>query len=292
MAYLFAARWLPSRLLLVSTILAMILLSALVHARMPTRWFRSQILSATGLDAVSVFDTKYHLVVAGLLLWWGLPIAASLRESGPRKFLSSMPFQFCALTAFATLVFPNSVMIPGYKHYLAYIADRMSLPLAVCLCGLAARGPKRAIQQYVTLPVVLVFFAFLYHDERGLNALEDQIEQRVATLPPGQRVISGIDAPALRANSITHIVDRVCTGHCYSYANYEPSTAQFRIRTVGKSPLVVMTYKDSWAIQTGTYTIKPEDVPLYLITLDPAGKPQLVSLAAGETPRLRPINLW
>src|SRR5690349_1278210 len=104
-----------------------------------------------------------------------MPIAASICESGPRKFLRSVSFQVCALTSFATLVFPNSVLIPGYQHSLAYIGNRMSLPLAVCLSGLAARGPKRVIHGRFTVAVVMAFFAFLYHDERALNTLEERL---------------------------------------------------------------------------------------------------------------------
>jgi hypothetical protein len=84
----------------------------------------------------------------------------------------------------------------------------------------------------------------------------------------------------------------VCVSHCYSYANYEPLTAQFRVRIVGESPLVTMTFEDSWAMQTGADTVKPRDLPLCLITLDPAGKPHLISVAGGETPKLRQMNLW
>ena len=292
LAYLFAAHWLPRRWLLILTFATAILLSAIIRARMPARWLQMQVLSATGLDAVWVFDRKYLLIMAGLLMLWGLPIAAFIRESGPRKFLRSIPFHICALTSFAILVFPNSVLIPGYNHSLAYIGNRMSLALAVCLSGLAACGPNRAIHRYLTVAVGLVFFGFLYHDERALNTFEDGVEQLVATLPAGQRVISGMEAPALRVNALAHIVDRACIGRCYSYANYEPSTAQFRVRVVGQSPLVIGSFKDSWAMQTGAYTVKPEDLPLYVITFDASGEPQLISLAVGETLKLRQTNLW
>src|SRR5579871_3979004 len=107
----------------------MALLSVLVRARMATRWLPSQVLSATGLDQVWVFDGKYLVILGALLLLWGLPFASLLRDAGWRATLSSLPFQFAALTAFAILVFPGSVLIPGYKHSLAYIGDRMSLPL-------------------------------------------------------------------------------------------------------------------------------------------------------------------
>jgi hypothetical protein len=75
-------------------------------------------------------------------------------------------------------------LIAGHKHFLSYIGNRMSLPLAVCLLGLAARGPKRAIHRRLTVAVVLAFFALLYHEERALNTLENSLEQLVATLPP------------------------------------------------------------------------------------------------------------
>ena len=32
------------------------------------------------------------------------------------------------------------------------------------------------------------------------------------------------------------MIDRICVGHCYSYANYEPSTDQFRISRDGTQP--------------------------------------------------------
>jgi hypothetical protein len=292
LAYWFAARWLPSRLLLISASGGIILLAALIRIRMPARWLPTQFLSATGLDQVWVYDAKYLLIVFGYLLIVGIPIAASIRALGPRKLFSDVPFQLCALMVFAMLVLPDAVMLPGYNHFLAYIGARMSLPLAVFLTGVAARGPKRAIHRYVTVAVALAFFAFLYHDERALNAFEDKVERLVANIPPGRRVISEFDAEGLRVNALIHIIDRVCVGKCYSYANYEPGTAQFRVRALGANPLVVATYKDSWAMQTGAYTVKPTDLPLFLVTLDSGAKPELISLRSGETPKLRQIDLW
>src|SRR5262249_46634207 len=118
------------------------------------------------------------------------------------------------------------------------------------------------------------------------------VEPLVATLAPGQRVVSMIDAPALRANALTHIVDRLCVGRCFSYANYEPSTAQFRVRAVAQNPMAAATFGDSWAMQTGAYTVKPEDLPFHVITLDSAGNPKINSIPAGETPKLSPMNPW
>ena len=284
-AYLWTARRLSPRqrvYLMAAALIAMILLSAVVRARITTRWFPTQFISATGLDQVWVFDDKYLLIAAALLLVWGMPIAGLMRQWGKRGLLSSVPFQFCVLTAFAALVFPTSVLIPGYKHSLAYIADRMSLPLTVCFCALAAAGPTRRNLQYFAAGIAVIFFAFLFHDERAFNLFEDRMERRVEALPAGQRVISAIDASMLRVNPLGHMIDRVCVGRCYSYANYEPSTAQFRVRVAGESPLVVSTYADSWGLQSGTYQVKESDLPLYQINLDQQGRMITLSLKAGS----------
>jgi hypothetical protein len=129
--------------------------------------------------------------------------------------------------------------------------------------------------------VALLFFGFLYRDEGALNAFEDRIATLVSQLPPGQRVVSAIDDPSLRISALTHMIDRACLGRCYSYANYEPSTAQFRIRVVADNPIVVSTYADSSQLQDGSYVVKERDVPLYQVTMDQAGHMGIRILVAG-----------
>ena len=93
--------------------------------------------------------------------------------------------------------------------------------------------------------------------------------------------MSVVEDPNLRVNAITHMIDRICVGRCYSFANYEPSTAQFRVRAVAENPMVVRTYADSWALQTGAYVVKPADVPLYAVDLDESGRIIVRALKAG-----------
>ena len=120
------------------------------------------------------------------------------------------------------------------------------------------------------------FFLFLLHDERAFNAFEDRIGQVVATLPPGQRVLLGLDDDSLtRVNALTHMIDRECIGRCYSYANYEPSTWQFRVRAIAPNPYVASDYRDSFMMQNGQYKVKPSDLPLYQVTMDDSGNVQL-----------------
>ncbi len=114
-----------------------------------------------------------------------------------------------------------------------------------------------------------------------MNALEDKIAEAAAQLPPGQRVVTAILAPQLRTNPIAHMIDRVCIGRCYSYANYEPATGQFRIRVTGPSPIVESDDNDSSRMQIGAYVVKPRDLPLFRIALDNAGRAVLQSMPAG-----------
>ena len=154
--------------------------------------------------------------------------------------------------------------------------------MSICICALLAEGRNRAAQNYLTAIVVLIFAVYLFRDERSFNALEDRMEQVVAALPPGQRVVAAIETPTLRVNPLTHMIDRVCIGRCYSYANYEPSTAQFRVRVTEPNGIVASTYEESWALQGGRYIVRSRDLPIYDIRLDPHGEMTPMTPVAGS----------
>ena len=80
---------------------------------------------------------------------------------------------------------------------------------------------------------------------------------------------------------MVHMIDRVCVGHCYSYANYEPTTGQFRVRAEAENPYVAHTYAQSWALQVGLYVVRESDLPLYEVDLDENGTMVLKELKAG-----------
>lgn len=284
LAYAWKARRLTPRArfyFLSAWIVAIILARIAVSSRMFTRWFPTQILTATGLDQVRVFDSKYDYILGGLALLWALALFGLPRNMDFRLALAGIPFHLCVLTAFGILVMPTLVLLPGYKHALAYIAERMSLALGICVCASVAGVQRRAYHHYLMTILALVFFGFLFRDENIFNAFEDRMERLVAQLPPGQRVIGAIDASNLHVNALAHMIDRVCLGRCYSYGNYEPTTAQFRIRVVADNPIVVSTYEDAWAMQAGIYAVKERDLPLYEINIEPNGRMVTLSMLAG-----------
>ena len=114
------------------------------------------------------------------------------------------------------------------------------------------------------------------------------MEALVSRLPPGQRVVNAVMELEVATNPTTHMIDRACLGRCYSYGNYEPSSAQFRVRIAGDTPLVVATDEDANALQNGTYVVKERDLPLYQVMADPNGKLGIRTLTAGQKTDITP----
>jgi hypothetical protein len=246
-----------------------------------SRWYPSQVARITGADQVWVFDAKYYLALVGLLFLWGILFLNLIHAWGASRVLTSIPFQLFIMSAGGILILPATVFIPGFLHALAFIAERMSLGVGICVCALLAAARPRPFERYAMLGVALMFFMFLYRDERALNAFEDRMGGAVARIASGQRVVNLVEDPDLRVNAVAHMIDRVCIGRCYSYANYEPSTAQFRVRVVAANPIVVKTYAESWDLQTGAYMVKPADEPLYAVDVDQSGRVVVRTLKSG-----------
>lgn len=262
-------------------LLGMVLLQVVVGHTMSARWSPQQIKMVTGADQVWVFDSKYYVVLVGLLILWGLLFLNLLKDSGPRSVVSSVPFQFCLIGAAAVSILPTTILLPGFHHTLVYFAERMSLGVGICVCALLAAARPRAFQRYAMALVAVVFFGLLYRDEKILNAIEDRIDGVISRIPAGQRIVSGIDDPYLHVFAVSHMVDRACVGRCYSYANYEPSTAAFRIRAVAENPYVTARYDDAWRMQTGSYVVQDRELPLLQLILDEGGRMVVRNLKAG-----------
>jgi hypothetical protein len=253
-----------SRIFLAAGALGMIfLLNIFLTAWLDTAWAIDQTLLVTGIDQAAFFGVKYFLICAGLLILWVALLLVLLRTDGLRRTVLGIPFQIYLFTAAGILLIPYRVHFPGYHHALVYIPDRMSLVAAVVLCAvLGAVKPPRWLAGLFGV-VATLFFSFLYADVRALNRMEDKMETVVDRLPPGQRVVSALCDPSGRVDPLAHLVDRVCIGRCFSYANSEASTGQFRVRAAPDCKVVVSQYADSYALQTGNYVVKERDIPIF-----------------------------
>jgi hypothetical protein len=251
-------------------------------AKLHGRWYPTQVISMTGADQLWFWDGKYvPLMVALMALWFAIFMQAR-RDGTVRRLFTGMPGQFATFTAASIIILPTSVLLPGYLFSLGYIAERMSLAVAICLCvALSAVNLGRPMKVAMAALAVL-FFGLVWKDEGALNRFEDRLQAALATVPYGQRVAAPADYPDLRVNALAHMIDRACIGKCYSFGNYEPSTAQFRVRAIAENTIVTARYADSYALQTGTYRVKPSDAPLYVLRADSSGQLILKPLAAGE----------
>lgn len=273
--------------LLIGALAALAAAGFVLGALFPTRRGVDQIVSITGADQVWIYGRIYIGLALAVLAAWALCFEQVWRTRGAARTLLDVRFQLCALCAAAWVLLPCGVLLPGFRSGLDYIAERMSLAGAVLFCALAAsvRLPRPLVAAMAAIAVV--FFGLSYADERALNEVETEMQRLVAQLPPGQRVVSALADPESRIRSLDHLVDRICIGRCFSYANYEPATAQFRVRANHQNPFVVSDYGDSWTIQTGGYVVKPRDLPMYNIDLCAPGSPRIcvAPLRAGATLR-------
>ncbi len=273
-----SARWVLFGLALAGVAALRIAVGSLVQAR----WDAYQPLYATGAFQLWVYGRPFMWAAVALGVLWVALMALRVAGEGARAVFSSDIFLISALTAAGILAIPNAVWLTAYHHPLVYISERMSLALAVCLCALAAPAAWRAWQECAAGAVALVFFALLYPAELKLNRLEDAEASLLAGLPRGARVISSVEAPYIQVIALTHLIDRECIGRCYSYANYEPATGQFRIRVTGAENIVAPTDQESWDLQSGTYLVRQQDLPLYQIFADAYGKLHLRPMPAGR----------
>ena len=242
----------------------------------------SGVAGLTGVEQVWLFGPQYLLVAAGLLLIWLMLLLDRVDQGG---FLSDPVAQLWLLHVAAFALLPSAIQFPQYAHVLAYIPQRISLLGAVFFCmtvGGAAQG--RGLTRFVALPAAL-FFIFLYLDDRAFNRLENEITGLVQTLPPGQKVVAAITDADTRLNAPLHMIDRACIGHCFSYADYEPATGQFRIRIAGPNAVAAGNMKVVQDIENGEHFVTPEEAPLYsLCRNDKTGEGRFIlrALQAGE----------
>ena len=267
-AYLWiAARLRPAmRLgLLGASLTALLMTAALIWTRIPARWSWSTlagwngILGVTGAEQVWLFGIKYIGVAAGLLAIWCWLLLARLDQRG----LWGDPvveLWILHLIAFAAL--PSALQPEPYGHALAYIPQRISLFSAILVC--VVTGGKFTGRGLTRLSAVLaaLFFSFLYADTLAYNAAERDVAALLRDVAPGQRVIASIEDTGTRLSALMHVVDRACIGRCWSYANYEASTRQFRVQAAAPNPMVAWSALAVSQMEKGGYVVRPEEAPL------------------------------
>ena len=294
-------------LLFLVCVAALLAVRIYLESRFMTSWTRDQLTFSTGIDQMLLHGWQYLLPAFGLVLF----CAILLCQSGNRgSTLKGVPAQAYYLTAISIIVIPSAIRSSTYAPSASLIADRLSLLAAVLLLALLSYSTYKHWYLYAGLVCAAIFF-FALREDVGLQArAEASIASLVSNLPADARVIplKGIQyrdeggVAEARAGKLQHLVDkamtlccsrlsgyhllsRACVGHCFDFANYEPSTGQFRIHPAPGNPVVMATYFEVGSIAVGNYEIKPSYLPLYgLIRCGPVpGDLFIRPLVAGET---------
>ena len=217
-------------------------------------------LGMTGVEQVFLHGGKYLIVVVGLLAIW---CALFLERLDRGHMMRDPVFQVWLLQLVVFVAMPSAVQLPSYQHVFAFIPQRLSLFNAILLCVMVGGARYGRGITRLTALVATIFFTFLFLDSRAFNAVEGQVQELIAGLPPGQRVVAEITDSNSRLQPLLHIVDLSCIGHCFSYSNYEPATAQFRIRVAGPNRIVAPSMSVVKELEEGRHIVTADEAPLY-----------------------------
>jgi hypothetical protein len=239
------------------------------HAQYQADWAQEPFYKFNGADQLILYGDRYAILSWVALLWgivcFGAEIFLRRGESGFWKSIRLAGELY--LVAFcATALLPENFRTSLYAGWIGLLVSRLTTISAVFgLCVLGYLKP-RWWQVAGFAACAAIFFVFLYQDTGALNRMESQAEELLNGLAPGTKVIATISEPqGSRMEFIGHIVDRACIGRCFSYANYEPCSRQFRIRVRQGSPVATASAEDSEDMQGGTYEVREEDLPLKLV---------------------------
>jgi hypothetical protein len=262
----------------------------LVHrTQFPVEWPEEPFFFFNGADQLALYGQRYITLAWGAALFGIVSLvtgAFARRRDLSFWELLRVPLELYLAAICAAATLPESLHPPIYAGWIGLVVSRLTTITAILgLCVMSCLKPQKW-QLAGFAACAAAFFAFLYQDTASLNRMEANAERLVRDLPFGTKVVTTIKAPEdWRVPFIDHVVDRACIGHCFSYANYEPSSGQFRVRVRLDSPAVTAFEEDGEDMTAGEYEVQGEDLPMkviYQCDLADRAKLCLADLAAGE----------
>ena len=253
-------------------------------------WDRGPFYFYNGADQLAFYGQRYFYLAGAAFLFGLFCVAVDLyagRHDGSRWSSFELPFELYAVAFCATALLPENLRPSTDGGWIGLLGSRLTTISAIFgLCILGLLRPRKWHLAGFTA-CAIVFFAFLYQDTGWINRLEANAEQLVSNLPPGTRVIATVWAPpGSRIAFVGHAVERACIGHCFSYANYEAASGEFRVRVQKGSPVATSSTDDAEDMASGEYEVGDEDLPMKQIyQCDPGDLMKLCirELESGET---------
>jgi len=235
------------------------------HKAYEVEWRDAPIWTLSGASQFHVFGDRYMFFTGALAALAILSTILAFLDAPERRAFwkeRRLLIELYFISFLATVILPENLHTDPTGGWIGALATRLTLVTAIFGLVFLASLPRRRWHLTVLALLACVFFGFIYQDTAFLNRMEDDTRRITQQLPFGTRVISTIFAPNDYRTIYLHIPDRACIGHCWLISNYEPSTRQFRIRVRQGSPVVTASVDDSEDMQSGTYDVQDEDLPL------------------------------
>jgi hypothetical protein len=240
------------------------------HQERQPSWRSEGIWQLLGQDQMNIYGHRY-LVLSWFVLVWGILCALFavydriFREQKPSRALW-LAIELYIVAMVATVCLPENFRTGLYAGWVGLLVSRLTLVTAVfgLLVLASLRLPRWSWRGAAV--IAAVFFAFLYQDTGKLDKMEANARSLTRTLPTGTRIVAVANAPDdWRVPFIYHSIDRACIGHCFSFANYEASSLQFRVRALPGNSVVTGSMDQSDDMSSGDYRVRKEDLPLVSI---------------------------
>lgn len=274
-SYVMIAEMLPQRrhlVLLAGAAFLFLAATTYISSRFSVLWSSEgslqTLLAYNGADQLVLYGRQYRLpsdlLIIFSLIWVALDarMRRALKESWHIYFL---PLQLYGLALLAAVLLPSFVTLPGYAAPLGLLTARLTSVTAVLACCLLGVTRPQKWHFPCLAAIAAIFFLFLYSDTGKLNNMEEQAERYEHLLPPGQRIIATIWPFAGSRLLIDHVIDRACVAQCFSYANYEPASGQFRLRAKPGNRYVLSDFASADQAESGNYIVQTQDLPLFEI---------------------------
>jgi len=237
------------------------------HQAFEADWRATGLLQLLGQDQLNLFGQRYE-ILSWVALAWGIVCALAaiydwlFREKVPSATLR-LALEFYLVAVVATFCLPENLRTNIYAGWIGLLVSRLTLVTAIfgLLVLASLRLPRWSA--YGASLLAAAFFLFLYQDTGKLDRMEANARGVVQPLPAGTRVVAVANPPGdWHIEFIHHSIERACIGRCFSFANYEPSSLQFRVRALPNSFFVTDSADKSEAMSSGDYLVEKDDLPL------------------------------
>ncbi len=237
------------------------------HQAFEADWRATGFLQLLGQDQLNLFGRRYE-ILSWVALAWGTVCALaaiydwSFREKVPSATLR-LALELYLVAVVATFCLPENLRTNIYAGWIGLLVSRLTLVTAIFALLILASLRLPRWSAYGASLLGAVFFLFLYQDTGTLDRMEANARVVVQQLPVGTRIVAVASPPGdWRIEFIHHSIERACIGRCFSFANYEPSSLQFRIRALPGGFFVTDSADKSEAMSNGEYLVQKDDLPL------------------------------